>query len=56
MAVVVVVDDDPTIRMIAAELLREGEHEVVAAADGDEALRVLAGMKVDLVVMDLLMP
>jgi CheY-like chemotaxis protein len=56
MAVVVVVDDDPTIRMIAAELLREGEHEVVAAADGDEALRVLAGMKVDLVVMDMLMP
>jgi CheY-like chemotaxis protein len=56
MAVVVVVDDDPTIRMIAAELLREGEHEVVAAADGDEALTILAGMKVDLVVMDMLMP
>ena len=56
MAVIVVVDDDPTIQMIAAELLREGNHAVVAAADGDEALRVLAAMKVDLVVMDMLMP
>ena len=56
MAVIVVVDDDPTIQMIAAELLREGNHAVVAAADGDEALRVRAAMKVDLVVMDMLMP
>lgn len=56
MAVIVVVDDDPTIQMIAAELLREGDHAVVSAADGNEALRVLAAMKVDLVVMDMLMP
>ena len=56
MAVIVVVDDDPTIQMIAAELLRQGDHAVVAASDGDEALRILAAMKVDLVVMDMLMP
>ena len=56
MAVIVVVDDDPTIQMIAAELLRQGDHAVVAASDGDEALRLLAAMKVDLVVMDMLMP
>lgn len=56
MAVIVVVDDDPTIQMIAAELLRDGNHAVVAAADGDEALRVLAAMPADLVVMDMLMP
>jgi CheY-like chemotaxis protein len=56
MAVVVVVDDDPTIQMIAAELLQEGNHAVVSAADGEEALRVLAAMRVDLVVMDMLMP
>ncbi|HYD27278.1 response regulator [Brevundimonas sp.] len=56
MAVIVVVDDDPTIQMIASELLREGNHAVVCAADGNEALRVLASMPVDLVVMDMLMP
>jgi CheY-like chemotaxis protein len=56
MAVIVVVDDDPTIQMIAAELLRQGDHAVVAAADGEEALRILAAMNVDLVVMDMLMP
>ena len=56
MAVIVVVDDDPTIQMIAAELLRQGDHAVVAATDGDEALHILAAMKVDLVVMDMLMP
>lgn len=56
MAVIVVADDDPTVQMIAAELLRAGGHTVVAASDGEETLRLLATMKADLVVMDILMP
>jgi CheY-like chemotaxis protein len=56
MPVIVVVDDDPTIQMIASELLREDDHAVVCAADGDEALRVLASMPADLMVLDMLMP
>lgn len=56
MAVILIVDDDPTVRLIATELLRDGDHTVVEAADGDEALRMVAAMPVDLVVLDMLMP
>ena len=56
MAVIVIVDDDPTVRLIAAELLRQENHVIVEARDGDEALRVIGSLAVDLVVLDILMP
>ena len=56
MAIVLVVDDDPTIRTIAAELLREERHAIIEAADGDEALRVLDATHAELVVLDMLLP
>jgi CheY-like chemotaxis protein len=56
MANILVVDDDPTIRTIASELLRSAGHEVMEAADGDEALRALRTAPADLVVLDMLMP
>ena len=56
MAVIVIVDDDPTVRMIATELLRHDDHVVLEAEDGGEALKIIASMAVDLVVLDMLMP
>ena len=56
MAIILIVDDDPTVRMIAGELLRGEEHAIVEAEDGDEALKLVASMAVDLVVLDMLMP
>jgi CheY-like chemotaxis protein len=56
MARILVVDDDPTIRAIAQELLLCSGHELFEAADGDEALRVAATMPIDLIVLDMLMP
>ena len=56
MAVIVIVDDDPTVRMIATELLRHDDHVVLEAEDGEEALKIIASMAVDLVVLDMLMP
>lgn len=56
MAVIVIVDDDPTVRLIATELLRQEDHVVVEADDGEEALKVIGSMAVDLVVLDMLMP
>lgn len=56
MAVIVIVDDDPTVRLIATELLRQEDHVVVEADDGEEALEVIGSMGVDLVVLDMLMP
>ena len=55
MAIVLVVDDDPTIRAIVTELLREERHAIIEAADGDEALRALDATPAELVVLDMLM-
>ena len=56
MAIVLVVDDDPTIRAIVTELLRDERHAIIEAADGDKALRVLDATPAELVVLDMLMP
>lgn len=56
MAIVLVVDDDPTIRAIVTELLRDEQHAIIEAADGDEALRALDANPAELVVLDMLMP
>lgn len=56
MATILIVDDDPTVRLIAGELLRSEDHAIVEAEDGDEALKIVASMAVDLVVLDMLMP
>lgn len=56
MANVLIVDDDPTIQLIAGELLRSEGHAVVNAGDGVEALKALVAIPADLVVLDMLMP
>jgi CheY-like chemotaxis protein len=56
MAVILIVDDDPTLRAFAKELLRETDHAILEAEDGDAALRLLVHVSVDLVVLDMLMP
>ena len=50
MASILVVDDDPTIHLIAAELLRASDHAMVEAADGVEGIRLFKALPVDLVV------
>ena len=56
MAAIIIVDDDPTVRAIAVEFLRDGDHAIVEAADGHEALRILQAAPIDLMVLDMLMP
>ncbi|RYE64784.1 MAG: response regulator [Oxalobacteraceae bacterium] len=56
MAVILIVDDDPTLRAVATELLRTSDHCVVEAADGVEALQLLDRLPIDLIVLDMLMP
>lgn len=56
MSAILVVDDDPTVRMIAVELLTRAGHQVSEAEDGDEALKRVAAGVFDLVVLDMLMP
>jgi two-component system, cell cycle sensor histidine kinase and response regulator CckA len=54
---VLVVEDDEAVRELAARVLRGRGYRVLQAADGAEALAVLAGgRKVDLVLSDVVMP
>ena len=55
-AVILIIEDNPTSRELAAYLLGKRGHSVLAAADGAEGLRVLREQPVDLVLCDLQMP
>lgn len=50
------VDDDPHIRELAAVFLKNDGYDVQEAADGREALSMLEASKMDLVVLDVMMP
>jgi DNA-binding response OmpR family regulator len=56
MAQVLVVDDADKIRAAVRKLLEQAGHDVVEAADGRAALRVLYEIKPDLVLLDVSMP
>ncbi len=53
---ILVVDDSPLTRELISALLEAVGYDIVAAADGAEALHLLSGTHVDLVVTDLEMP
>ena len=54
---VMVVDDEPTIRMLVIEILDEMGHDTLEAGDGAAALRILnTGARVDLLVTDVGLP
>ena len=53
---VVVVDDDEALRNAVRRALRLEGYDVDVASDGAEALDQLAGLRSDLVVLDVLMP
>ena len=53
---VLVADDDPTMRAMAQAVLEQDGHQVALARDGGEACRVFAEQAPDLVVLDVLMP
>ena len=53
---VLVVDDNPVNRELSRRILEVAGVEVVEAVDGMDALRQLAGLPVDVVLMDLRMP
>jgi signal transduction histidine kinase len=53
---VLVVDDEPDITEVLAEVLARDGHDVATAADGEAALAALAGNTCDVLVTDLRMP
>jgi two-component system response regulator MprA len=53
---VLVVDDEPAVRESLERVLRHDGFEVDLAADGREAIRRLAAVRPDVVLLDVLMP
>jgi two-component system, OmpR family, response regulator len=53
---VLVIDDDRDIRKSLVEYLRRHGFRTSAASDGKEMDRILAGARVDLIVLDIMMP
>ena len=56
MAAVLVVDDEEGVRSFVADALSRADHDVRAAASGEEALAVLHEDSFALVITDLKMP
>ena len=56
MATILTVDDTASMRQMISFTLNSVGHEVIQASDGKEALKLLEGKKVDLVIADVNMP
>lgn len=53
---VLIVDDDPQIRLLVARFLQRHGYQVTGAPDGRVMLEVLAHSPIDLVILDLMLP
>jgi CheY-like chemotaxis protein len=54
---VLLVEDEPLVRLVAADILVDANFRVIEAANADEALTVLkAGVQVDVLLSDVEMP
>src|SRR5260370_31995432 len=53
---ILVIDDDEDLRVLAKKILRRGGHQVLEAADGNEALQMIERQTPDLILLDLTMP
>ena len=56
MPTVMVVDDSRFQRMMLSKVIKQQGHEVLEAADGDEAVSMYGASKPDLALMDVTMP
>ena len=53
---ILVVDDDREIRRLLQDYLRENEYRVTAVADGKGMWEALDSARIDLIVLDLMLP
>jgi two-component system response regulator (stage 0 sporulation protein F) len=53
---ILVADDEMSIRLLYSEELKEEGYDVLTAANGKEALEVVAKEPLDLVILDIKMP
>lgn len=53
---ILIADDEKVMRELICDILQGQGHETVVACDGEEALNVFRQEKVDLIVLDVMMP
>lgn len=53
---VLIIDDDPSVRDLLSMYLQKEQFGVRTAADGDEALALVAQQRPDLILLDIMMP
>jgi len=56
MARILLVDDEKNVRFTLGKALKNHNHEVFDASDGNEALKILKQCRIDLVITDIIMP
>jgi len=56
MSTILLVDDDPHLRELSRIFLQQEGFDITEASDGDEALSAFERRKVDLVILDIMMP
>jgi CheY-like chemotaxis protein len=54
--VTLIIDDDPLLRQVVSAILSSAGHSVHAAANGQQAIRILEAIAVDNVITDIWMP
>ena len=53
---IAIVDDDPRIRRLLEEELHDEGYETISFGDGFELLEQITALKIDLILLDLMMP
>ena len=56
MATLLIVEDDIDTNEAVCEYLQEAGHNTISASDGDEAITLFSEHKIDLVVLDIMLP
>ena len=56
MALVLIVDDDPTVLRMLTQVMQRDGHTVIQAEDGEVAMRLFRVQPADVIITDLLMP
>jgi two-component system, sensor histidine kinase ChiS len=56
LACVMIVDDDPVNRLVLESMLKPQGYDLITAASGSEALALLQQRRVDLIILDVIMP
>jgi two-component system alkaline phosphatase synthesis response regulator PhoP len=53
---ILIVEDEPSIREFEVTYLRDAGYEIIEAADGQSAINIFGGQKIDLAVVDVNLP